>query len=141
MDMMVEKKIKGKKRHLMVDVLGLIIAVNVTAANVNDRAGAFENFINVFEKIPRLELIWADGGFTGPLVDFTKKIFNWTIEIIRPVTNKGPGFHVRPWCWIVERTFSWLDKNRRLNKCYETLDDTTEALIRLMLRRLVRETM
>ncbi|MCP3681758.1 MAG: IS5 family transposase [bacterium] len=136
------KKIKGKKRHLMVDVLGLIIAVNVTAANSDDRLGAFENFISSVDRLPRLELIWADGSYTGPLINFTKKVFNWTIDVIKPVTNKGPGFHVRPWYWIVERTFSWLDTNRRLSKNYETLDCTAEALIyvamtQLMLKRLV----
>jgi len=135
-------KIKGKKNHLMVDVLGLVIVATVTAANIGDRDGAIENFLKVSNRLPRLELILADGSYTGPIVDIVLKLWGWMIEVIKPVTNKGPGFHVRPWCWIVERTFSWLGNNRRLSKNYESLESTAEALIyiamvRLMLRRLV----
>ena len=90
--------------------------------------------------MPRFKLIWADSGYTGPLIEWVKKTCGWVLEIIKP-TKAEPGFHVRPWCWIVERTFGWLNKNRRLSKDYECLTDTSEALIhiamiRIMARRL-----
>lgn len=135
------KKIKGRKRHVLVDVLGLLIAVKVTAASFGDRKGAEFLFEKMKNSLPRLEKIWADGGYTGPLQTFVEKTFGWILEIIKPIRDKGPGFHVRPWCWRVERTLGWLNKNRRLSKDYEVLEATSEALIqismiRIMLRRL-----
>ncbi len=134
------KKIKGRRRHIIVDVLGLIIITTVTAASVQERSQAKLMFAKIKELMPRLEKIWADGGYTGPLIKWVKSTCGWVLEIIKP-TKAKPGFHVRPWCWIVERTFGWLNKNRRLSKDYECLTDTSEALIhvamiRIMVRRL-----
>ena len=135
------KKIKGVKRHILVDVFGLVIACLVTAANVSDRAGASILFGHAKPDQPRIEKVWADGSYTGPLVEETKKNQDWSLEIIKPVTGKGPGFHVRPWCWRVERTFGWLNKYRRLSKNYEVHESTAENLIfismtQIMLKRL-----
>ncbi len=134
------KKIKGRRRHILVDVLGLIIFVSVTAANVQERITAKNIFEKIKESSPRLKKIWADSGYTGPLINWAKKYCGWILEIIKPTKAKS-GFNIRPWCWIVERTFGWLNKNRRLSKDYECLVDTSEAfihisMIRLMVRRL-----
>ena len=92
-------------------------------------------------RLPRMELIWADGSYTGSFIDKVQKLYSWSVEVIKPVRDKGPGFHVRPWCWRVERTLGWLNKNRRLSKDYEVFEDTSESLIylsmvRIMVRRL-----
>jgi len=137
------KGVNGRKRHIMVDVLGLLILVTVTAASIGDRAGGLDLVKKIKGKFPRLQLIWADGSYTGSFIEQIQKLYSWTVEIIKPVRHKGPGFHVRPWCWIVERTFGWLNKNRRLSKDYECSEEASEALIymamvRIMLRRLAR---
>ena len=134
------KKVKGRKRHFMVDVLGLLIVTCVTAASLGDRKGAHILFDKSKPVLPNLIKVWADGGYCGPLESLVSKAYGWILEIIKPV-RKGPGFHVRPWCWRVERTFGWLNKNRRLSKDYEVLEATSEGVIyvcmvRLMVRRL-----
>jgi len=138
------KGIKGRKRHVVVDVLGLLLAVSVTAASVQDRREAESIFELLEDSMPRLAKIWADGAYTGPLVDYLLGCFGWDLEVITP-TKAEPGFHVRPWCWIVERTLGWLTKNRRLSKDYERLPASSEALIRvamirIMARRLAQAT-
>jgi putative transposase len=135
------KKIRGRKRNILVDVFGLIISVVVDKASVDDRVSGYKLIEEGKYKNPKLCKIWADGGYSGK--NFQSKILTKNrveIEVIKPVRHKGKGFHVRPWCWIVERTFSWLTKNRRLSKEYECLETVSEALIyasmvRLMLRR------
>jgi len=122
------KKINGRKRHIVVDVLGLLIAVFVSPANFSDRNGAKRNFEKIASS-PRLKKIWADGSYTGTIISDTHEDYGWSIEVIKPVTGKGPGFHVRPWCWIVERSFAWLTKNRRLCREYERDSASSEALI------------
>ncbi len=132
------KKIKGRRRHILVDVLGLIIVVSVTAASVQERSEAKNMLESIKNWMPRFKLIWADGGYTGPLIDWVKQTCGWVLEIVKP-SKATPGFHVRPWCWIVERTFGWLNKNRRLSKDYECLTQTSEALIQIaMIRIMVR---
>jgi putative transposase len=137
------KKIKGIKRHIFVDILGLIITCLVTPANESDSKSANTMFNKVNNNLPRMKKIWADGGYRGCFIEVVMHLYKWTVEIVLPVRHKGPGFHVRPWCWIVERTFSWLYKNRRLSKDYECLNASSEALIyiamvRLMVRRLAK---
>ena len=130
------KWIKGRKRHIMVDVLGLLIYVSVTAASVQDRSEAKRALGKLSGRMPRFKLIWADGAYTGPFIEWVSKKCGWIVEIIKPIRKK-PGFNVRPWCWIVERTFGWLSKNRRLSKDYECLPETSEALIRIAMIRLM----
>ena len=92
---------------------------------------------------PRLELIWADGSYSGePLATWCAAEGDWRVEIIKP-TPHVQGFVVRPWCWIVERTLGWLGRQRRLSKDYERKLQTSEtllklAMIRLMVRRLAK---
>jgi putative transposase len=128
----------------VVDTLGLIIAIVVHAASVQDRDGAKLVLAKLNEKrkgrrlFPRLKLIWADGGYAGKLIDWVRSFGQWTLEIVKR-TEKG--FAVLPKRWIVERTFAWLGKYRRLSKDYETLIESSESMIRiaminLMLHRL-----
>lgn len=138
------KRIKGRKRFVLVDTLGLLIAINVVAASVQEREGAqklFEKMKAERHKYPRLIRIFVDGGFSG--VQFMQLImdtFGFILETILR-SDKATGFEVLPKRWVVERTFGWFNYWRRLSKDYEVLPETTEAfiyvgMIRLMLRRL-----
>lgn len=135
------KKIKGRKRHILVDTMGLIIAVLVHSAHIQDRDGAKLLLSKkIFKAFPRLQLIWADGGYAGKLVDWVKNTYGIVLEIVKRNTNVK-GFHILPRRWVVERTFGWLNRYRRLSKDYERHTDTSEnmiylAMISLMVRRL-----
>jgi putative transposase len=124
----------------VVDTLGLIIAIVVHAASLQDRDGAKLVLARLNEKrkgrrlFPRLKLIWADGGYAGKLIDWAKHLGRWTLEI---VTRSEPGFVVLPKRWIVERTFAWLGKYRRLSKDYETLTESSESMIRIAMINLM----
>ncbi len=134
------KKINGKKRHLLVDTMGLVLAVLVTTACVQDRDGARLVLQNLKGFCKKLRLIWVDGGYRGELVNWASERFRFRLEpVLRP--KGAQGFVLLPRRWVVERTFAWLAQFRRLNKDYERLNATSEAIIhvamiRLMLRRL-----
>jgi len=141
------KRIKGRKRHIFVDTLGLILTVVVTAANVQDRDGAKLLLEGLRQQFSRLRRIWADGAYGGDLIAWVwalrprRKV---CLEIVKRPTGVK-GFQLLPWRWIVERTFGWLGRYRRLSKDYEYLTQTSEAMIRvamihLMVRRLARLT-
>lgn len=138
------KKIKGRKRHLMVDTLGLVMMVVVTAANVSDQRGArllFARLAALPQKIARLTLIWVDGTYEGvEFMQWTMDTYRWILETIKR-SDSTKGFVLLPKRWVVERTWGWLNWSRRLSKDYEVLPETSEtfiyvAMIRLMLRRL-----
>lgn len=130
------KKVNGRKRHIVVDTLGLLIAVVVHAGSVQDRDGAKSVLGKLKGKFPRLSRIWADGGYSGQLVDWVKKFSGWVLEIVkRPDSQKG--FVVLPRRWVVERTFAWLGRYRRLSKDYERLTLTSEAMIHLAMTHLM----
>lgn len=112
------KKVKGRKRHVLVDTLGLILAVVVHPANIQDRDGAKLVFEKVRGKFRRLSLVWADGGYTGQLVQWLADFCHWTLQIVKRC-DKATGFHVLPRRWVVERTFGWIGRCRRLSKDYE----------------------
>jgi len=129
---------------LLVDTLGLVMAVVVHAANIQDRDGAKLLFEKARGCFPRLKLIWADGGYAGQLIEWLGGFCGWTLEIVRRC-DKLVGFHVLPRRWVVERTFGWLGRYRRLSKDYEYLTESSEAMIyiamiQLMLRRRTRAT-
>ena len=134
------KRVKGRKRHLLVDTLGLVLLVGVTSANVQDRDGAKILFALAQTFLTRLEKIWADSGYSGKLVDWVREKCQWILEIKkRPEGVKG--FVVVPRRWVVERTFAWLLSYRRLCCDYEQLPKTSEtmvyvAMIHIMVRRL-----
>ncbi len=136
------KKINGRKRHIVVDILGLILAVVVHKGNIQDRDGGKIVLSKMIGIYPRLELIWADGGYRGQLIEWVKGTCNWILEIVKR-NDDVKGFKILPHRWIVERTFGWLSKYRRLSKDYECLPETSEtmiytAMIRLMVKRLAK---
>jgi putative transposase len=123
--------------------MGLLLMVVVHAASIQDRDGAKLVLVKVTERFPRLQLIWADGGYAGKLVEWVKTICQWTLQIVKR-SDGVKGFQVLPRRWVVERTFGWLGRYRRLSKDYEGLPETSEAMIyatmvHLMVRRLARQ--
>jgi len=139
------KKVVGRKRHILVDTLGLLLVVVVHAADVQDREGARLVLERLANKFRRLRLVWADGGYAGQLVEWVRAVRKrdkLRLEIVKR-SDDVAGFVVVPKRWIVERTFAWLYRCRRLSKDYEYLTSTSEtmiqvAMINLMVRRLAR---
>lgn len=135
------KQVKGRKRHIVVDTLGLILVVVVTSAGVGDRAGARRLAGGLTGRFPRLVKLWADAGYSGqPLATWLRTVGGWALEIVRGRKDQD-GFVVQPKRWIVERTFGWLNRYRRLSKDYEEHPETSEVMIliamtHLMVRRL-----
>lgn len=138
------KKLTGRKRFIVVDVLGLVLALRLTSANVGERAGALLLFTALGQRFTRLKTILADQGFDG--VDFlttVKATYQLTVNVVCGVLGVK-GFQILPKRWIVERTFGWWAFHRRLAKDYEVKESHAEAviywtMIRLMSRK-IRET-
>jgi putative transposase len=132
------KKVSGRKRHLLVDALGLLLAVVVHPADIQDRDGAKLVLEKMRGRLPRLQLIWADGGYAGQLIQWVQTRCGWILQtVLRPVGVKG--FVVLPRRWVVERTFAWLGRYRRLSKDYERLPETSETIIYIaMIHRMSR---
>ena len=139
------KQVNGRKRHILVDTMGLVLLVVVTAANVQDQKGTRLLLAALATRFRRVRLLWADGSYAGlPLKSWVRGLRKWCkvkLEIVRKPKGQQ-GFAVLPFRWIVERTFSWLGKQRRLKCDYERFPKTIAALIhiamiRLMVRRLV----
>jgi putative transposase len=136
------KKIKGRKRHLLVDTLGLLLVAVVHPASLQDRDGAKLVLDLARRGFPSLERIWADGGYGGKLIHWVEQTCPWILEIVKRTPGRK-GFHARPHLWIVERTFGCLGRYRRLSKDDECFPQRSEAMIQiamncLMLRRLAR---
>ena len=127
---------KGRKRHIVVDTLGLMLSCVVHPADVQDRDGALWVLEDLAERFPRLRKIWADGGYTGELLERVKDWGKWVLEIVKKA-DKAEGFQLLPHRWIVERTFAWLGRYRRLSKDYEVFVETSETMIRLAMIRLM----
>ena len=166
------KKVKGRKRHLLVDTEGFVLKAKVHSAKVMDYEGIKELLDRAKGLFPRLSHLWMDAGYSGEDkgADWVEKTLGWRVEIVRRPRKPAPeevlkawakqwanegvmvdwqkllppqGFVVLPRRWVVERTFSWIDQNRRMSKDYERLSATSEAFIyvamtRLMVRRLAR---
>ena len=135
------KQVKGRKRHILVDTMGLLLMVLVHAGNIQERDGAKLLLNRAKGCFTRLRLIWADAGYNGEgMIDWVRNTHGWILEIVK--RDKGvKGFQVLPRRWVVERTFAWFGNYRRLSKDYEVLTETSEAMIyaamvRLMVRRL-----
>ena len=122
------KLINGRKRHLVTDCLGLLLDVLVTPASFGDRDGARLLLPRLRARFPRLQLVWADGGYTGPLVTWALTVLNMVLQVVKR-TDDTKGFVVLPRRWVVERTNGWLMRSRRLARDYETRADTAEAMI------------
>lgn len=134
------KKTVGRKRHILVDTFGLLLLIVVTAADVQDRDGAKLVFEKARVRFPRLKLVWADGGYAGQLLEWVKSFCCFVLEIVKR-SDCMTGFVVLPRRWVVERSFAWLTRCRRLTRDFEGLPSTTEswaylANIQLILRRL-----
>lgn len=134
------KKVNGRKRHILVDTLGLLLVVVVHLGNIQDRDGAKIVLHKAMKLFKRLKIIWADGGYAGKLIEWTKDVCGWILDIVKP-KEKIKGFQLLAHRWIVERTFGWFGRYRRLSKDYEGLPETSEcvmyvAMVHIMARRL-----
>ncbi len=132
----------GRKRHILVDTCGFLLAVMVTAASVQDRDGARLLLARLAGFGKKLRLIWVDGAYRGPLLDWVAHHFRFRLQPTLPPRGQK-GFVVLARRWVVERTFAWLGLHRRLSKDFERLPQSSEAFIyiamtRIMLRRLAR---
>ena len=141
------KKVKGRKRHILTDVMGLLLAVNVHTANIQDRDGAKLLLEHLEFTRPRMQTVLADSAYAGELEEWVNLLRDeekGVQELELKIVKRDPhqkGFQVQPWRWIVERTFAWISKNRRMSKDYEVYKDTSEtfayiAMVRIMLKRL-----
>ena len=137
------KKIKGRKRHVLTDTNGLLVAAAVHPADIQDRDGAAPLLASIRHAFPWLRHVFADGGYAGAkLAAALAALGRWTLEIVkRPAAAKG--FALLPRRWVVERTLAWLNRNRRLAKDFEALIETTTAWlflasVKLPSRRLAR---
>jgi transposase len=134
------KKVNGRKRHIAVDTSGLLLAVVITAASVQDRAGARPLLWNLHRACRRVRLVWADAGYTGKLAAWATAM-TMTLQIV--ARREQHVFEVLPRRWVVERTFAWISKHRRTVRDYEYLTASHEAMITwamiaLMTRRLTQ---
>jgi len=135
------KLVKGRKRHIVVDTIGCLLVVWVHAANVFDGKAARQVITNLFLILHTVKIIWADCGYSGvELLDWVCLRFKCDLSVVKK--KKGTqGFHVLPRRWVVERTFAWLGRSRRLSKDYERKPTSSEAQVyiasgRLLLRQL-----
>ena len=130
----------GRKRHILVYTLGLLLVVVVHAANIQESEGAKLVLRKAVGRFPRLTKVWVDQGYKPHLIEWARAVGGWAVEVVaKPREQKG--FAVLPKRWIVERTLAWLGRSRRLSKDYEGLPETGEAwihlaMIHLMLKRL-----
>jgi putative transposase len=160
------KKVKGRKRHLLVDTQGLVLKAKVHSAKVMDRDGVEPLLRCTEDRFPRLKHLWLDAGYKGKAKEWIEGALGWTVEVVQHPPKMAPqevmrawtrewakegvaidweqllppkGFRVLPRRWVVERTFSWLGQNRRMSKDYERLCETSEAFIHVaMIRLMVR---
>ena len=123
------KKIKGRKEHIVTDTLGLPLAIVIHAANVFDGVGAKKVLENLAYKYPRLKKILADGGYRGDDLAQSAKKYGWELSVVLRPDESSKKFHVLPKRWIVERTFSWIENCRRLALDFEFLSESALAML------------
>ncbi len=133
------KRIKGRKRHIVTDTIGLLVGLEVHSAGIQDRDGAPDVLKAVGKRYPMLRYIFADGGYAGPkLRDALKAIGRWTVQIVKR-SDSAQGFEVLPRRWVVERTLAWLGRCRRLSKDWEKSIASAEAWVTIAhIRRVTR---
>ena len=124
------KKVNGRKRHIAVDTGGLLLAVVVTIAGIQDRDAAYRLLTQLRGRFSTVSLVWADGGYAGRLVIWARKVLALTVEVVKR-TDDVKGFAVLPRRWVVERTFAWISKFRRCVRDYETLPAHHEAMVHI----------
>ena len=131
------KKVNGRKRHILVDTLGLLLSVAVHPADIQDRDGAFEVLRRARRMFPFIERIFADGGYRGEKMALVvARTGSWKLQIVKR-SDTAQGFEVLPKRWIVERTFAWISRCRRLARDFERYARTTVAFIRLAMIRIM----
>ena len=131
------KHVKGRKRHILVDPLGLLLSVYVTPADFHDTRGARCLLAGLAPLLPRLTKIWADAAYRGQeLAAWCQTEGGWDLEVVEHAPDQR-GFGVQPRRWVVERSFSWISRNRRLSKDYERKVQTSETLIQVAMIRLL----
>ncbi|HEX6293064.1 MAG TPA: IS5 family transposase [Herpetosiphonaceae bacterium] len=135
------KKVTGRKRHIAVDTLGLLLVVVVHAASLSDTEGALDVGAKLRGRVPRLQLVWADQSYRQTMIAWFAHTLRCVVEIV--ARRPEPGFHVLPQRWKVERTFGWFNRSRLLSKEYDVYTEVSEywvylASIQLMMRRLAR---
>lgn len=139
------KKTKGRKRFILVDTQGLLLAVWICAANISEKKGAMQ-LLRYIKRVPvlkdlcsRLKLIWVDGGYRGDdLKNYVKRLWGWIWQVVLR-TDKEKGFKILPRRWVVERTFAWVLNARRLSKDYEKNRRNSQSMVYLaMLPVLIR---
>jgi transposase len=137
------KKVKGRKRHIVTDTIGLLVGAEIHSADVQDRDGAALVIETIHSLFPWLRHLFADGAYTGQkLHDALSHFGQWTVEIVKR-SQQAIGFEVLPRRWVVERTLAWLNRNRRLAKDFEASIASAKAWlliasVQLMLRRVAR---
>jgi putative transposase len=132
----------GRKRFVLVDTEGWLIAPYVDGADVPEGDGGRCPVEAARREHPRLTHLWIDAGFGTTFADWVREVIGWTVAVVTKVAGQV-GFQVQPRRWVVERTFAWLGKHRRLSKEYDQLEESTEAwiylaMIGLMARRLTQ---
>ena len=130
----------GRKHHIVVDTIGMLLAIVVHPADIQDRDGARLVMDKLKGRFPRLRLIWADAGYAGQLVDWIQASAGYVLQVVRRPRGSHQ-FAVLPRQWVVERTLARIGRCRRLSKDYEALPETSEAwvhiaMVHLMIRRL-----
>jgi len=147
--------VNGRKRHLLVDTTGLVLAILVHPADLQDRDGGRLLRPGLADRFPRLAHLWANGAYQGPLAQWVTAMLGWSVTIVRKhrrwvwvrAGEEPPpypvGFEVLPRRWVVERTFGWLSRHRRLSKDYEALPEVEAAwihvaMVGIMVNRLAR---
>jgi putative transposase len=141
----VHKQTPGRKRHIVTDTLGLLLIVLVHSASIQDGTGGYQVLQKLFEKIKhsvhnrccRLKLLWADAAYAY-IVENVRKNFGWKLEIVRR-SDKAKGFEVLPRRWVVERTFGWLGRYRRLSRDFEHTVSSSESVVYIAsIRRMLK---
>ena len=132
------KKINGRKRHIAVDTLGLLLCVLVTSASVQDRDGARPLLEQLTTSCRRIRLVWADGGYAGKLVAWAAQRLRLRLQIVKR-SDDATGFVVLPRRWVVERTLAWIARHRRCVRDYERLPTHHEAMVRWSMIRITSQ--
>ena len=125
---MAEKKVKGRKRHIAVDILGNLLQIKVHAANIHDTVAGCDVFAKTLQKYPSIKSFSGDAGYRGTSVEYVRDILGKMIDISIKIKDE---FAILPKRWIVERTFAWINNFRRASKDFEILTSTAENIARL----------
>lgn len=144
------KKIWGRKRHALVDTEGNLMEIKVTGAEASDLAGGIKLLELLLGRFPRLQLLWGDSHYGGKLREWVKEHFGWDVQTVRrlgtafdtgtiepeaKIKDSKGGFQVQPRRWVIERTFAWITRWRRLARDHEGLPESSEAFIKLSASR------